>query len=407
MPSNKKYTLPSGMVANTGFAIVFVAYIGLLVALLLSELGVLEWLRATNQVLVLLGLLFLPFLLLALAQAITSFTLKLPGQDIEVEITRQVKDIRSQVEEVKNDISAQLSTAEQALWPILAGQDITASERWAQKRLIIGSKLDPSQVFFAHFLAVWIENSVADTRCELRVPNGGSLKNFADLKNNWIDMYIDFTGTCLQFFEIDHKGKSLGQLISTLNQYGDALGLRWLKPLGASEGYCIVMNEETADKYGIVEIADLRWAAHELVFSADPEFLNRRDCYLGLASTYKLNFLRVEPCRVTARYELLNNKVADVFVGYETDTELKQSGVRTLLDTESFFPSYDAIPLVSQNALDSIPGLLESLLELENTLTTEKLINCIFELRQRNLDPAAAHEIAQKLRLSILADKAK
>lgn len=407
MPNRKKYTFPSGLIANAGFAIVFIAYIGLLVALLLSELGILEWLRATNQVLVLLGLLFLPFLLLALAQAITSFTLKLPGQDIEVEISRQVQNIQSKVDEVKNDVSVQISTAEQALWPILAGRDITAADRLQQKRLIIGSKLDSSQVFFAHFLADWIENTVSGTTCELRVPNGGSLKNFADLQNNWIDMYIDFTGTCLQFFNIDHQGKSLEELIGTLNQYGSVLGLRWMRPLGASEGYCIVMHQETAEKYGISEIADLRWAAHELVFSADPEFLNRKDCYLGLASKYNLHFLRVEPCNITARYELLNNKIADVFVGYETDPELYQPRVFKLTDAEPFFPSYEAIPLVSQKALDSIPGLFDSLLKLERIITTKQLINCIFELRQRNFDPAAAREIAQKVRLSITGSNGK
>ena len=55
---------------------VLVVYVALLLVLLLAELGVpgLNWLRATNQVLILLALLFLPFLFLAASHAVRSIS---------------------------------------------------------------------------------------------------------------------------------------------------------------------------------------------------------------------------------------------------------------------------------------------------------------------------------------------
>ena len=245
-------------VINIGFLLIFALYIALLVLLLLSELGVLEWLRATNQVLILLALLFFPFLLLALTKAISSFTLKLPGQEIQVEMYNKFKDIESEVKRVEGNISSQINTAEQALFPILAGQDITSQERRSQKHIIIGSKLDDSHVVFAHVIKAWLEQAVPGLICELRVPNGGRLKNFADLKHEWIDLYIDFTGTCCQFFNVDYQGESVKNIIHRLNIHGAALNMKWLSPFGCREDYCVVINQETAESYGIQTLEDLR-----------------------------------------------------------------------------------------------------------------------------------------------------
>lgn len=47
------------------------------------------------------------------------------------------------------------------------------ARRWRDNQIIIGSKLDAAQAFFAHFLALWLEQSVPGMRCITRVPNGG------------------------------------------------------------------------------------------------------------------------------------------------------------------------------------------------------------------------------------------
>ena len=396
MPSKEAPSLLSRQtVINIGFLFVFLLYISLLVLLLLSELGVFEWLRATNQVLILLALLFFPFLLLALTKAISSFTLKLPGQEIQVELYNKVKDIESEVKRVEGNISSQISTAEQALIPILAGTDTTSSQRRSLKRLIIGSKLDDSHIVFAHIIGSWLEQAIPGLTCELRLPNGGSLKNFADLKFGWIDLYVDFTGTCCQFFNIDYQGKSIAQVVEQLNIHSQPLKMKWMSPLGCSEDYCIVINKAIADSNNIKNLEDLRWHSHELVFSGDPEFLNRKDCYLGMVSRYHLKFKRTEPCEVAERYALIDSGEADLCVGYETDPELRRQDIFVLADTEGFFPKYFAVPVVSVDALEKIEGLAPALGQLHNVLSTEELMDCVLKIRNRGRDPAIAKAIAQ------------
>ena len=66
-----------------------------------------------------------------------------------------------------------------------------------------------------------------------------------------------------------------------MNTFGQPIGVRWLTPIGATEGYA-VMQSELAQAENIRTIKDLTRIAGRLVFTADREFLNRRDCYVGL-----------------------------------------------------------------------------------------------------------------------------
>jgi osmoprotectant transport system permease protein len=380
---------------NFIYLLAFVFYISLISLLLLSELGVLEWLRATNQVLILISLLFIPFLLFALSGLIRSLKLRLPGQEIEIEIFQRVEDVQLKVNDIDNKVASEISTAEESLWPILGTTDLSAIERWKQKRLIIGSKKDLSQIFFAHFLAEWLEGRIEGITCELRVPNGGSLKNFADLKYQWIDLYIDFTGTLCQFFNVNHQGKSPESLAVVVNRQLESIGMKMFPSLGASEDYCLVIDSASAEKYGIKTLRDLQWIAHELVFVGDPEFLNRKDCYLGIVERYNARFKRTEICSITERYRLLEEGQADVVVGYRTDPQLQTDNVLVLEDSDNFLPPYQAVPVTSLGAVENIVGLEQALRALENVMTTNDLVSSILQLKYRGTDPAIARSIAR------------
>src|SRR5690606_19380692 len=102
------------------------------------------------------------------------------------------------------------------------------------KKVIIGSKEDVSQVFFAHYLKFFLSKEVPGIDCEIRVPNAGSLKNFADVKFAWIDLYIDFTATCSHYFNIAHKGRSVNQMVDTPNHCVSTIDMKFMLLLGAT-----------------------------------------------------------------------------------------------------------------------------------------------------------------------------
>lgn len=374
-------------------------YLALLVALLLAEFGVpwLAWLRATNQVLLLLALMFLPFLLLAAAQMVRSVSLKMSGQELHLELSDLRRTVIHDLRQVETAVTGQISTAEQALWPMLAGRDPNRDQRWQENRIIIGSKLDPSQVFLGYFLAVYLERHIAGLECVLRAPNGGSLKNFADLTNGWIDLYVDYTGTSCQYFSLEYSGKSPVQLVAELNEFGRGLGIRWCSLLGVSDGYCLVVRKELAQLEGLTSIRDLARVSHRLILAADPEFLNRRDGYVGLRTAYDLEFRKIETCSVTNRYALLSNDEADVFVGNESDPELRSPTLHILTDSEQFFPGYHAVTLAQQDAVDRVRGLAAALNDLTGAVTTADLVDITHKLQRRGSQPALVRELAVQL----------
>lgn len=367
--------------------------------LFLAELGVFglqNYLRATNQVLLLLVLLILPVVVIGMSRFIHKISIKVSGQELQMELMEVRQEVKVEVQKVEAKLGGQISDAEQALWPLLAGQDLDSDKRLRDKKLVIGSKKDTSQLFFAYLLKLCIENFVPGAQCEVRFPNGGSMKNFADIQHRWIDVYIDSSGTCCQYFNIDHRTKSDEQIQAELNVYGQRLGITWLATLGPSEDYCLVMASDKAQKVGVKSIRDLKMLASQLAFSADAEFLNRPDCYLGMQK-YGIEFKAVNTCRVEKRYAALHNQEADVFVGYETDPELYNGDVIRLTDPDEFFPRYMAIPAVNTQALVLIPQLQAALEKLHQALTTAELVQAVNKLSLHSQDPDIAKGLAQNV----------
>lgn len=388
-----------GFFSSPSFVITIVAcYVILIFLLLLAELKI-EFFapfRATDKVLMLFALLFMPFFILATPKLVNTLTLRFGAdRELQVKLNQINEEIDSAVVGVETKVAQQVSSAEQALWPMLAGDNPFASARLegAQPQLIIGSKQDLSHVFFANFLKLWLEKRVPGLECLLRLPNGGSLKNFADVKHRWIDLYIDFTGTCCQYFNIDHRHKSDTEIITQLNAYCQTIGMKFMSPLGATENYCLVIRRDLAAELGVDSISRLALAAEGLTFSADPEYLNRRDCWLGLQQMYGIRFAAIEPCKVTDRYALLPGNEAQVFVGYETDPEIRQHNLLVLEDDEQFFPTYEATPLVSQAALDQIAGLEQALQDLQQAFKTEDLVHAVHKLRVSNASKDAVDSL--------------
>jgi len=355
MKSQNK-NVPSGRTIRILPYVILAIYVLAVLILFLAELHQFkldEYFRATDQVLILLALLILPFIVFGMSTFIRSLRMKISGQELEIVLDDFKNDVGNNIINMEANLKGSLSNSEQVFWPFLAGYNVKQTERLEQNKIIIGAKEDISQIFFANLLSRAIDKLThGRIICQLRVPNGGSMKNFADVRFGWIDIYVDFTGTCCQYFNIDHRSendanciKNNEEIVKELNEYGISLGLRWLKPLGASEDYCLVMKKENAEQHGIEEIEDLIEYGRNLVFSADPEFLNRDDCYLGM-KRYGINFKSIIPCEVTNRYEFMESSEADVFVGYE-------------------------------KTLDRIEGLGDALEKLDGIMDTKDLIQAV------------------------------
>ncbi|GAA0857292.1 glycine betaine ABC transporter substrate-binding protein [Aliiglaciecola litoralis] len=371
----------------------------------LKLFGLDEYLRATNQVLILFALLIMPFVIINMPSFIQSLTLKISDKELHVQLNEMEQSFNDTITKVQQ----QVSTSEQSFWPILAGEDIHADSRiqGPDPRIIIGAKNDPSQLFFTELLALALTNSNPNIICDIRYPNGDSMHNFAELKYRWIDIYMDYTGTCIQYFNIQHldsenQPKSADEISNELNQYGQQLGIKWLPVLGCSEDYCLVITPELQEQEKLYSLQDLKKQAGKLTISADPEFINRKDCLLGLKK-YGIKFKDVLPCSVTDRYAVLGTEEAEVFVGYESDPELISQTVVALTDPDQFFPRYHAQPLISQKLLTILPALEQDLMVLADCMDTQMLNAIVNKMARSNFDRQRARAEAKVVFAQALA----
>ena len=299
---------------STVFLFGIIVYEILVVSLLGKELYETAF-RATNQVFILLALMSVPFLLVAIRNLIGGFnTVNLQAgglgvqlEKLESDVARAEEKIEEKAQQLEEQLTGKFSTAEQALYPMVGGVDFFSLERVKQGRLIIGSKDFASNIILAEILAQFLE--INGYLCERRIPNGGSISNFASLSNAWTDLYVDYTGTGCLFMNIDHRGKSQTEILELLNRISlQRYQFEWLKPLGTVNNFCLVMAPQIAKELDIVSISDLAEKARgELRFCCNYEFLGRFDGLEGLKEWYNLRFAEENICSYKNRYDFLRS----------------------------------------------------------------------------------------------------
>lgn len=87
-----------------------------------------------------------------------------------------------------------------------------------------------------------------------------------------------------------------------------------------------------------------------------PEFMGRKDGYLGLKKVYNLN-IRTVVISDAVMYKAAYEKKLDVIDGYSSDGRLKAFGLLILKDDKGIFPPYYAAPVIRRDVLEKYPQL--------------------------------------------------
>ncbi len=293
---------------------------------------------------------------------------------LELEIS-ELKETQQRLNNVTEDMASLVNRVEQSLIPIISGKNPHQAKRLKNDRaLVIGSKEFTEQVLLGNFLANWINEKLPEFDLKVLVPNGGTLKNWADLTNGWIDGYIEYTGTGGMLLQRDLRGISLVESIKILNEESDKQGLNveWLKPLGISNEYVIIMLKKNADALGVRTLKNLgKRGVGKLSFCCQMEFFNRPDGLGRLLRLYNANFASTKIVSYPDRYRLLQEGVCHMTASFRTDPELRELLRKELVveleDSDNFFPQYHAIPVFSKEAL-KVSGLKKAVESMENCL---------------------------------------
>ena len=222
----------------------------------------------------------------------------------------------------------------------------------------VGSKNFNESYLLSEIAAQLLEQS--GFTVERRFGLGGTLICYEALRNDEIDMYIEYSGTISQAILNLPLDAGLDRLRDSLSPFG----LQLEAPLGFNNTYAMVVKRSVARRLGLTTIGDL--AVHpELRVVVSHEFVEREDGWPGLSTTYGLE-PAVTGIEHGLAYQALDDGAIDVTDAYSTDGELVRYDLAVLEDDRGYFPDYLALPLVradlpadARKALAPLAGRLD------------------------------------------------
>lgn len=167
----------------------------------------------------------------------------------------------------------------------------------------------------------------------------------------------------------------------------------WFPSYGFENTYVFLVRKDTAEKYNLKNVSDLKNVADELVAGVDTSWINREgDGYDGFKETYGFAFESILPMQIGLVYDAVDAGKMDIVLGYSTDGRIASYDLVMLEDDLSFFPPYDAAPVVANQTLKDTPKLKDALDRLAGTISTEKMQKLNYEADNNLVEPSVVAE---------------
>ena len=120
-------------------------------------------------------------------------------------------------------------------------------------------------------------------------------------------------------------------------EFKERFDQRWYDSYGFANTYAFMVSQETAEKYDLKTISDLKDVAKELTAGVDTSWLDRKgDGYKGFVADYGFDFGKVYPMQIGLVYDAVNAGKMDVVLGYSTDGRIASYDLVVLEDDLHF-----------------------------------------------------------------------
>lgn len=173
------------------------------------------------------------------------------------------------------------------------------------------------------------------------------------LKDGSIGAVPEYTGSILYYLNTGATEKTPDDVYAALQQQAAANGFVPTNFAAAQDSDTITVTKETADKYHLTSIADLKDVAGQLTLGAPAQFRTRADGVPALKSVYGVEFgnFTVTAAGGTVTVNALKNGSIDAADIFSTDPSIVQNHFVSLTDPKSMFAAQNIVPLFSQDVL--------------------------------------------------------
>jgi len=262
---------------------------------------------------------------------------------------------------------------------------LTACSPPRSSHVVIGAKNFTEQVVLGELLAQEIE-AAGGGPVERRFWLAGSYLCQQALVSGRIDGYVEYTGTALTAILKQPLDRDAARVDATVSKlYEERYKVRVGPGLGFEDTFAMVVRGDDARRLGLRAISDVVGKSEISRLGVGYEFAERPDGLRGLSAAYGLHFSG-EPrtMELGLLYRALAAHQVDIVAGNSTDGAIKALDFVALVDDRHYFPPYEAVPLVREDALKRWPQIGVAMVRLAGKVSAE-------DVRGMNLAVEAQH----------------
>ncbi|HET9143198.1 ABC transporter substrate-binding protein [Actinophytocola sp.] len=240
-------------------------------------------------------------------------------------------------------------------------------------KIVIGSANFPESTLLAEIYAAGLAKKGITVEKKLNIGNRETY--MPGMTDGSLDLLPEYTGVLLQYLNKSAPETAPDEVYEALKKTLPA-SLIVLDKSSAEDKDAIVVTKETADKWSLKSIEDLKAHAGEAIFGGPPEIANRPDGLPGFKKNYGLEFKEFKPLDAGGPLTinaLKTNAVqaADVFT---TDPAITVNNFVVLEDPKNNFAAQNVVPLINASkASDEVKQVLNAISAKLDTKTLIEL----------------------------------
>jgi osmoprotectant transport system substrate-binding protein len=254
---------------------------------------------------------------------------------------------------------------------------------------VIGTKNFTEQVVLGELLAQEIE-AKSHLKVERRFYLAGSYICQQALVSGRIDAYVEYTGTALTAILKQPLDRDQQRVLETVRRlYAQRYNVTVAPPLGFENTFAMIIRGDDARRYNLRILSQAAQYTPQWKLGVGYEFEQRPDGLPGLSKVYGLKF--DGPPRTMdlgLLYRAINARQVDMIAGNSTDGPIQAFGLTVLEDDTHYFPPYQAVPLVRDDALRRWPQIKMALDALAGKVTADDMRSMNEAVDGQHRDPA-------------------
>ena len=254
---------------------------------------------------------------------------------------------------------------------------------------VIGAKNFTEQVILGELLAQEIE-AKSGLQVERRFYLAGSYICNQALVAGRVDAYVEYTGTALTAILKQPVNRNPEEVLETVRRlYASRYGITVTEPLGFENTFAMVIRGDDARRLHLTTLSAAAAYTPQWRLGVGYEFEQRPDGLPGLSAAYNLHFDgSPRTMDLGLLYRALTEQQVDMIAANSTDGPIQALGLVALQDDRHYFPPYQAVPLVRDEALKRWPQIGSALHALAGKISADDMRAMNEAVDGQHRDPA-------------------